>query len=64
MARISVESGTRFGPPERGRDESSRGTRGRPCAEPGCETVLSTYNRSETCYLHTAPSYRHPLYRH
>ena len=52
-----------FGTPDRGYDLASRAEQGRLCAEPGCETVLSTYNRSSTCYLHTAPSYRHPLQR-
>jgi hypothetical protein len=33
------------------------------CAEPACPTVLSTYNPSETCWLHTNPTYRHPLAR-
>ena len=61
MAR--AEAGTRFGAPERGRDASSRSPRGRRCAEAGCATILSTYNRSTTCYLHTAPEYRHALQR-
>jgi hypothetical protein len=25
---------------------------GRTCAEPGCETLLSTYNRRDKCWLH------------
>ncbi len=53
----------RFGTPDRGKDVASRAAQGRSCDEPGCATVLSTYNRSRTCYLHTAPSYRHPLQR-
>jgi hypothetical protein len=53
----------RFGTPERGKEPTSRPARGRLCAEPSCHTVLSTYNRSTTCYLHTAPEYRHPLQR-
>jgi hypothetical protein len=61
MARS--RGGVRLGPPEGGKDSPVRAARGRRCREPGCSTVLSTYNRSETCYLHTAPSYRPPLQR-
>ena len=34
---------------------------GRVCAEPGCETALSIYNRSPHCWRHTDivfPNYR------
>ncbi len=54
-------STARFGPPERGKGPSSRAAAGRACEQPGCATVLSTYNASPTCFLHSAPSYRHPL---
>lgn len=50
-----------FGTPDRGKDAASRAERGRWCADPGCSTVLSTYNLSRTCYVHTAPSFSHPL---
>ena len=62
MARASG-SDVMFGTPERGKDLASRAPQGRPCAEPGCTTVLSTYNESPTCFLHTKPAYRHPLQR-
>jgi hypothetical protein len=52
-----------FGPPDRGKDAASRPSRGRPCDMVGCETVLSTYNSSTTCWLHTNATYRHPLAR-
>jgi len=52
-----------FGTPDRGKDAASRPEKGRPCAEPGCATVLSTYNRSITCYLHTVPTIRHAIQR-
>lgn len=26
---------------------------GRICAHPGCNTKLSTYNRRETCFMHS-----------
>lgn len=52
-----------IGPPVRGKEHSSRPAKGRCCSEPGCSTILSTYNASPTCYLHTAPAYRHPLAR-
>jgi hypothetical protein len=63
MARATGSSHVRFGVPDRGKESSSRGSKGRPCAEPGCTTVLSTYNESDRCWLHSPPSYRHPLYR-
>jgi hypothetical protein len=50
-----------FGSPDRGAEP--RLEKGRRCAAPGCTTLLSTYNRSLTCYLHTAPTYRHALER-
>lgn len=30
----------------------------RVCATLGCSTILSTYNPSEVCWLHTRPSFR------
>lgn len=51
-----LSAGVEFGPPQRGRDATSREARGRRCEAPGCSTVLSTYNRSRTCYLHTKPT--------
>jgi hypothetical protein len=53
-----------FGTPDRGKGASSRASSGRRCEVPGCTTVLSTYNFSPTCWLHSAPSHRHPLSRH
>ena len=35
--------------------------KGRHCSVFGCTTLLSTYNTSDTCWLHTTPSTRHPL---
>jgi hypothetical protein len=62
-AMVGSSGGVQYGTPDRGKDSVFREARGRLCAEPSCMTVLSTYNRSATCYLHTAPSYRHPLQR-
>lgn len=56
-------SGVQLGSPDRGKGEKSRAVRGRLCDMPGCATVLSTYNASSTCWLHTQPAYRHPLHR-
>jgi hypothetical protein len=33
------------------------------CEHQGCETLLSTYNASEVCWLHAPPAYRHALSR-
>lgn len=52
---------TEFGPPVRGKASTDRSARGRRCAENGCTTVLSTYNASDHCWLHTPATYRHPL---
>lgn len=62
MATINADN-VRFGAPDRGKGASSRAIKGRLCAEPGCATVLSTYNRADRCFLHTEPPHRHPLYR-
>ena len=32
---------------------SQKFPKGRVCAEPGCETRLSTYNRRDRCWAHT-----------
>jgi hypothetical protein len=60
---VGSSGGVQYGTPDRGKDSVFREERGRLCADPSCMTVLSTYNRSSTCFLHTAPSYRHPLQR-
>lgn len=31
---------------------------GRVCADPGCATMLSIYNRSEWCWVHNPPTFR------
>jgi hypothetical protein len=41
----------------------SRPPKGRTCEQPGCNTVLSTYNAKTTCWLHTNGEYRHALAR-
>ncbi len=56
-------SGVEFGPPGRGKAASDREARGRRCEAAGCQTVLSTYNRSTTCFLHSAPEMRHAIHR-
>lgn len=61
MARSDGRKGVVFGPPGRGKDALSRASKGRHCDQPGCTTVLSTYNATGTCWLHTTPQYRHPL---
>lgn len=63
MAGPSGRGGAKVGSPERGREASTRPARGRMCEREGCSTILSTYNPSTTCWLHTEPAYRHALYR-
>jgi hypothetical protein len=52
-----------FGPPEPVNKAAWRSASGRVCDRQGCSTILSTYNASGTCWLHTEPAYQHPLYR-
>jgi hypothetical protein len=56
-----IGNGVQLGLPARGKDASSRPVRGRVCERPGCQTVLSTYNPAILCWMHSAPSYAHPL---
>ncbi len=62
MAKAS-NTNTRYGAPAKGREASARATGDRACDRPGCATVLSTYNASPTCWLHTGPELKHPLAR-
>jgi hypothetical protein len=52
-----------IGAPDRGKGSSSRPAQGRVCERDGCDTVLSTYNSSGTCWLHSEPTTRHSLAR-
>lgn len=52
-----------FGSPVRGKEAAARPPRGRMCEVEGCQTILSTYNSSSLCWLHTQPSYHHALSR-
>jgi hypothetical protein len=49
-----------LGPPGTGAVKA-KGAAGRTCDHPGCTTVLSTYNASFTCWLHTSAITRPPL---
>ena len=40
---------------------SKRPRAGRACEVPGCVTLLSTYNSSTRCWLHSTAVRRHPL---
>ena len=51
MTRSSEDAA--YGTPMRGKDASSRPPSGRVCEADGCDTVLSTYNVSRVCWLHT-----------
>lgn len=58
----STSGNVQYGTPDRGKHQAADAAK-TLCAAAGCTTVLSSYNRATTCYLHTAPSYRHPLQR-
>jgi hypothetical protein len=59
----SARSQIRYGPPDPGKKARHRPPKGRSCQQPGCATVLSTYNAADHCFIHSAPAFRHPLYR-
>jgi hypothetical protein len=59
MAANSLDSTTKFGAP--GKNAVPRSLDERRCEEPGCTTILSSYNSSPTCWLHTGPTRRTPL---
>jgi hypothetical protein len=61
MAR--VPAGIELGPPQRGKEASTRSAKGRKCEAIECSTILSTYNRSAFCFLHAQPDFRHALQR-
>ena len=63
MVKGSSRGTAQLGAPDRGKDASSRPALGRVCEQDGCTTVLSTYNSSGTCWLHTQPTTRHSLAR-
>lgn len=50
---------TRYGTPAKG--AHARAADDRRCDTPGCTTILSAYNASTTCYLHTQPTTRTAL---
>lgn len=47
-----------YGAPHAGKQAMRRERAGRRCESPECQTVLSTYNTSATCWLHTAATRR------
>jgi hypothetical protein len=52
-----------YGTPQHGKESPTRASRDRCCAFEGCSTILSTYNTSSACWVHTEPSMRPPLSR-
>jgi hypothetical protein len=52
-----------YGVPIPAKQASTRPRAGRECEVGGCVTLLSTYNPSTTCWLHTTATTRHPLAR-
>jgi hypothetical protein len=50
-----------YGVPVAAKQADKRPRAGRRCAFGGCVTLLSTYNSSPTCWLHTTAVPRHPL---
>ena len=45
----------------RAKPVEARGSRGRHCSEPECNTVISVYNPADRCWLHSPPERRMPL---
>jgi hypothetical protein len=50
-----------YGVPIATKAASKRARKGRQCQVIGCVTLLSTYNSSATCWLHTGAVPRHAL---
>lgn len=48
-----------YGPMPGSVTTSHRSPPGRVCDVEGCETILSTYNGSPSCWVHTLPEYPH-----
>ena len=44
-----------LGVPSPGHEASKRPPRGRVCGAFGCETILSSYNKATSCWLHADP---------
>ena len=63
MTKARGTDRVQYGPPGAGRGAVSRASQGRLCDEPTCTTVLSTYNASTTCWLHSGATKKHPLAR-
>ena len=61
MAKTGYQPGFIFGAPGREHVASKRPARGRVCSSYGCETILSTYNTSDSCWLHVEPPRKPPL---
>lgn len=60
----SDRGSVKLGTPDRGKEASTRKPPGRVCDHGGCSTILSTYNESVTCSVHSEPSFHHALYRY
>jgi hypothetical protein len=58
MSGTGRRGGIQVGTPERGHEASTRPPRGRICSAAGCSTILSTYNRLDTCGVHTQPVFK------
>ncbi|HJX08609.1 MAG TPA: hypothetical protein VJ736_11120 [Actinomycetota bacterium] len=57
----SNSSTVQYGVPAAAKQAEKRAQAGRRCEVLTCETVLSTYNSSPTCWLHTTATRKHPL---
>ncbi|MFL5789964.1 MAG: hypothetical protein ACJ76A_00530 [Actinomycetota bacterium] len=57
----SNSSTVQYGVPVASKQAERRAKAGRSCEVTNCVTVLSTYNTSTTCWLHTTATRRHAL---
>jgi hypothetical protein len=57
----SNSNSVQYGVPLASKQAMRREQAGRRCEVPTCVTVLSTYNTSTTCWLHTTATRRHAL---
>jgi hypothetical protein len=57
----SNSNSVQYGVPLANKQALHRERAGRRCEVAACETVLSTYNTSTACWLHTTATRRHAL---
>jgi hypothetical protein len=58
---ITTTNNVQYGVPLANGKADRRAVSGRTCSDASCDTVLSTYNKATTCWLHTSATTHHAL---